>query len=311
MDSRLERLIEKISDDKVILFCGPDVSTSSEGVPNSTALVQELMKRLEIPEESQTTLMLPLVAQSYVYQEWVNKVRNRQQDPKPDVEVVQRRKQKLARFISEHMDDPTIAPSIVHQQIVALPFRHIVTTNWDNLLEMAFNQQEVPFIKVVRDPDLAYVEKETRVLIKLFGTVEQAESLAITLDDLRKLPERVPDIIKFLNYSSSVRVLAFLGFDSAEYELRNLYEAVIGSTMSHKPRVVMIQDKPLKDSYWERLDVEFIEQDMSRFLQYSCKALGVSLPTSSTEYPIALELNNSKRSVRLKNRLASSQIRSR
>lgn len=289
-----------ISDDKVLLFCGPDVSTSSDGVPDSTALVQELTKRFEIPEESHTTAIVSLVAQSYVYQELVNTVRGREQDPTPDDAIVQQRKQKLARFIAEHMDDPTIAPSTIHHQIVALPFNYIVTTNWDNLLEMAFHQQDIPFIKVVRDPDLANIHEQKRVLIKLYGTVEQAESIAITLDDLRKLPERVPDIIKFLNYCSSLRVLVFLGFDSAEYQLRSLYETLIGSTKAYRPRVFVVQREPIKESYWERLDVEFINEDMSSFLGYCCKALGIPLPASSTDYQIRGALANSKRSFRAK-----------
>lgn len=280
-------LIDRIREQRVLLFCGPNVSASSTELPSWSVLVRDLVGKFNLPEEFETPL-LSVAAQLYVHPESRNQTRNderrNRRDKDDDKEQEKSRRRSLTRKIASYLDDPSVTPSDVHRYIAALPFNRIVTANWDNLLETAFNQLHKPYATVVHDPDIAYTREGTTALIKLCGSVEQPESLRITLDDLRKLPEEKPEVFAFLAHSARIKTLLFLGFDFSSYEFKQLYDTLLGATVNSKREVVAVQSAPVDDmDYWHRRDVEFINDKMIVFLRTVAEALDISLPTADED----------------------------
>ena len=58
--------------------------------------------------------------------------------------------QSLIAFIAERMEGAGQGPLRTHHLIAALPFKRIITTNWDTLLEEALRQAGKPLVKVVQ-----------------------------------------------------------------------------------------------------------------------------------------------------------------
>ena len=284
MDSKFQRLIDKIKDHKVLLLCGPNVSASSKDLPAWDVLVGRLREKLNLPADIDTPT-LSNVAQLYVYPESRDETRNEALRKGSDPEAGKEREQRrltLARLIAIFLDDPTVAPSDVHRYIAALPFNRIVTTNWDNLLERAFSQMHKPCVTVVHDADIASTREGVTTVVKLCGSVEQPESLRITLNDiLRRVPEEKPAVMSFLSHAAVTKTLLFLGFDFSDYDFKQMYDTLLGSDPTSKRDIVAVQSKAIKDTdYWQRRDVEFVDATMQSFLRQVSEALEVSLPAA-------------------------------
>lgn len=279
-------LIDKIRDQKVLLLCGPYVTASSKELPNLEAIVRDLVAKLDLPEDLDTPT-LAAAAQDYIQpgsrNETRNDARKRGLDTEVDKEQEQQRRRSLARHIALLLDDPTVKPSDEHRHIAALPFSPIVTTNWDNLLERAFDQLHKPYVTVVHDPDITYTREGTTSLVKLRGSIEQPESLRISLDDLRKLETEKPELVSFLSRSANVKTFLFLGFNSGDYDFKQLYDTLLGRASSSKPQVIAVQPEPVSEDdtdFWRSREVEFITDTMIGFLRQVAEALSVSVPPS-------------------------------
>jgi hypothetical protein len=273
-------LIEKIRDRKVLLFCGPEISASSDGLPSPRILAQELSEKLakERPEKLAPPESIESTSLSRVAQLYEEDSAGKETDPKYRDELV--------RFMAARLDDPTFAPSEMHELIAALPFYSIATTNWDNLLEVALSQQHKPFVKVVREPDITRVQEDKVILIKLYGSIEQPESLVISLNDIRKAPVRIPEIMKFLDYNSAIRTLLFLGFDLGDYEFKQFYDDIVGHTGLQRHQALAVRPEPAAEdaSYWERRSVTMIDTSSMAFLRDVAKTLGVSAKGDSSTH---------------------------
>jgi NAD-dependent SIR2 family protein deacetylase len=100
--------------------------------------------------------------------------------------------QSLIAYVAGRIEDASHAPLRTHQLIAQLPFKRIITTNWDTLLEEALREAHRPFVKVVRDVEMAYADEGKVLLIKLHGSVEQKDTLVITGDDYYDVFARLP-----------------------------------------------------------------------------------------------------------------------
>lgn len=278
MNSTFDSIVEKLASDKILLVCGPQVSASSLGGLDWKKLVRELIRAFDTSNEYLEDPIIFKQAQRFIYPEPLIISRGRNPEKSSDeLEKERQRRRTLTRYVAHYLDDPTTAPSHIHKQLAVLPFNNIVTTNWDNMLETALEQQGKQYLKVVRDADMTCDRSGMTVLIKLYGSVEQSESLKITLNDIQRVPTEMPEVMKFLEHASATRALLFIGFDSADYEFTQLYNTILNSTALHKPRVFVVNREGFKDpSYWMRRDVEFIENDMEEFLKKLCNSLHLS-----------------------------------
>lgn len=163
-------LLEQFRKGNVVLFCGAGISVSEGGLPGGGQLAQELAHRAGLGDVSRMTL--PEVAQAY------------------ELEMGH---QSLIAYVTNRIDDPRYAPLRTHQLITSLPFKRIITTNWDNLVEAALRQAGRTFVKLVRDIDVAFVDEEKVLLVKLHGSIEQKDTLVITGDDYYDVFARLPE----------------------------------------------------------------------------------------------------------------------
>jgi hypothetical protein len=112
----------------------------------------------------------------------------------------------LIEFIREQVPDASWRPGRLHQELMALPWADVLTTNYDTLLERASDRHTV-----VRDAaDLAQV-RGARV-IKLHGSIDGNARLVIAEEDYRTYPARSAAFVNTARQIFLENELCLIGF---------------------------------------------------------------------------------------------------
>lgn len=97
----------------------------------------------------------------------------------------------------------------------------IVTTNFDVLLEEALHERKITFRKmfISRELETAKKIKDSLIVFKLHGSVEDTQNLGITLEQVaaRKASLAAKNILSQLFYSSDHTAIVFLGYSCSDY----------------------------------------------------------------------------------------------
>src|SRR3989304_1546884 len=90
-------------------------------------------------------------------------------------------------------------PTEAHCAIAALGFNAVVTAWYDDLLEQAYRAAGKSIVTVVHSLDVAYASHgEDVIIVKLYGSIEQPDSLVVTGRDMIRiqghLTQRLEDV---------------------------------------------------------------------------------------------------------------------
>ncbi len=270
-------LAEELAKGNVILFCGEGISTGvgqfqlkrqqgmknrnlkasfeipvqdaifkgADGLPDHYKLAQALTQDADLGDAGSRSL--PEVAQSYQVKMGRNRLLN-----------------KIVQWVKY---DQPYKPLPAHHLIASLPFKRIITTNWDELLERALEQANTPCIRVVTDAEVPFVKDIT--LIKLHGSLERPESLIITSNDYFDVFARSPEITRLVGSYFATQTILFLGFSLTDPDFRQLYREVTRHVGQLKRRAYAIQPNPdpLLVKEWEQNNVQLINAGVIEFLE--------------------------------------------
>jgi hypothetical protein len=158
MTNYLVELSEAIQRKTLTLFFGSDLPTAYTGLPSRAELAQGLSKRHGLAER----LSLATTAQ----------------------QAMQRGNRfGFTDYIGRQLDSQGRSPGPIHQAIAALPLTSVVTTCYDNLLEQAYREANTEINRLVRDSDLPFINRDRPTLLKLYGDLQQRDTLIVTEDD--------------------------------------------------------------------------------------------------------------------------------
>ena len=120
-----------------------------------------------------------------------------------------------------------LEPKPVHRLIAKLGFKLIYTTNYDTLLETAF-QQELGFYPVVvaRNTDVALVH-ERNTIVKLHGDIAQADTIIVTETDYADYPRDRKALFDILRADLYAHSFICLGYGLRDDSLRTLYRSMV------------------------------------------------------------------------------------
>jgi hypothetical protein len=253
-------LIEQLKTGNVVLFCGAGISTSEGGIPGARQLAQKLAQRAELRDVG--GMSLPEVAQVY---------------------ETKMGHQSLIAFIAEQIEGAGQSPLSTHRLIASLPFKIIITTNWDALLEEALRLAGKRIAKVVRDSDVAFFDESKVTVIKLHGSVDQKDTIVITGDDYYEVFARLPETANLVRSYFATKTLLFLGYGLADEDFKRMFREVEQHLGRHMRRAYAVQLDPRQNSidYWRQKNVEVIAADATEFLEDLSRALG-SAPSEQT-----------------------------
>jgi len=197
------------------LFIGADLPRAVTGLPSRADLARELARRHG------------LVGQDAIL-------------PYSLAEVAQRVSQAGNRwaftaFIRDALDTTGKPPQPFHHRIVDLVKAHqietLITTAYDDLLELAFQEAGVGINRVVRSSDVAFIRPDRPTLIKLYGDAQQPDTLVITdrdHSDLLRDREREP-LLDEVRRAFRRNTVLFIGYNLSDPDFRFLFDQIAES----------------------------------------------------------------------------------
>jgi hypothetical protein len=177
------------------------------------------------------------------------------------------------QFITLPADGARLTPS--HAALVALPVRDLFTTNYDSLIELAFERggrelavstTPVEFLHVAVDHPQTH-------LVKLHGTWERPDEIVLTRDDYARSRLERAEMFRRLAERARFTSFLFIGFSLADPNfnlIRDEARAVMGDAM---PTSYLVQQRvdPVMRGYLRSLEVEVVElftwNELPRFLR--------------------------------------------
>ena len=199
------------------------------------------------------------------------------------------------KWLVEYLADKLMArtrPSPMLQMLAQMPFRVVVTTNYDSLFETALAAAgkkpqkliyeptpNTPARQVLKDP----TEKQP-VVFKMHGDLEKPESIVITDEDyiqfVQRLAEkdRVNPIPGYVRERMQMWPMLFMGYSLRDYNLRLLFRTLrweVDRAVDPGAYSVDRSPDPLILKVWqnERRLVTFLIQDLWSFVPQLHEAL--------------------------------------
>lgn len=167
----------------------------------------------------------------------------------------------LVEKITRAVRDEQHVPGRVHQCLVQLNFREIITTNFDTLIERAFRSLYVTPQVVVEGRDLVRRRQPPRI-IKMNGCIERKPSnIVVTGADFLSHSERDPLIEVFVTKSFVESQVLFVGFSLNDPAFRAINERVLQTLGKDCPVAFSLQlgAGATETRYWSSRQVQAID----------------------------------------------------
>lgn len=203
----MNHIIEAMNDDSLIIFVGAGVSANS-GLPSWNQLISELRVELSLDDNEEDNLK---VAQFY-YDTWGQ----------------QKYFQKISNVFSEHT---TAVPNEIHEQILKIQPRHVITTNYDTLLEEELNKGVTKYSIIKSDYDIPYAQGN-RYLIKMHGDLDSKNIILKENDylDYENNFSMISTLIKSLIMNNTI---LFIGYSLGDTTFNSIFRLIHNSLGDH------------------------------------------------------------------------------
>jgi serine/threonine protein phosphatase PrpC len=263
-----ELLRERIATGECVLFIGPNTSV----LPSRAELAQQLIDYRG--SNSPNGLSFPWAAQCH---------------------ELKYGRESLVSFMEEKIGRVREPPAC-YRTIAALPFRLILTTNYDTLLEKVFEEEGVAYQTALGIYDLKYGKQSELRIVKPYGCITERDSMVITEKDQFALFDRWPDMLDALETAFSDKVLLFIGCDLTNPDFRHMYRD-IASRLNETGQSAYVAQRDASDPlayYWATQGLIVVEEDavelLSRAVEYvTVREVGVVEPPEMVYEPLILD----------------------
>jgi hypothetical protein len=195
----IKNIRNAIDKNKLVVFAGAGISIDA-GIPNWGTLIDEMKSEMAIPPNEADYLR---VAQMYYNErqqkEYIDKVRA----------VLKHKKVKYNE---------------IHEWVFKLNPEHILTTNYDDLLEQVIKKESLPFSVVSRDKEFPYA-LNTNLLVKVHGDLNDPD-IVLKEDDYLDYSLNHPLIEAFLKSVFASKVVLFVGYGFSDINLKMIVQTV-------------------------------------------------------------------------------------
>jgi hypothetical protein len=220
----------------------------------------------------------------------------------------------VVRLVKEILVDERAEPSLLLRTLARLPLRLIITTNYDRLMERAFEDEGQPAPLVVTQPRTGFTAKASRtcaneleqlipkelsprkvakdgepgepaVLYKLHGTFgDDASGLVLSEDDYVDFltamspgsKRGMPRLLSQMIVDSS---LLLLGYSLEDWDFRTIYKALIEGLPRDERRMsyaIQHRPTPMWADFWRLKRVTIFDYDLSEFADELRRRFGLS-----------------------------------
>ena len=219
MIEHIRTIRKAIDNDKLVVFVGSGVSCDS-GLPSWGKLIDAM--RGCISQESETNYLK--IAEKYYHQNGRNTYYAR---------------------ISEFFPDEA-EPNELHRLLLRLNPRHIVTTNWDRLIEKEMLKQGGLYYTVATDDQLA-ASPSSQLLIKMHGDLSH-RNIIFKESDYSSYADSRPLIENYIKSLFSTNIVLFIGYSLSDYNLDQILSWTRNRTNDAPPCYAIFPDQVLDNT---------------------------------------------------------------
>jgi hypothetical protein len=255
----LTRLAAMIQAEECVLFIGSGLS-SGAGLPSWQRLIERLLQ--ELPAEVQDTYRPRPGEQSagssggeaspwrkltfddfLDIASWHRLAWRARAEGGPDAQEMHSHYAHIRALFS---DDATAAlhPTLSHYLLMSMPWRHIVTTNYDTLIERTLEAQRAPIQLIATDDQIPSAGRRgVTTVVKFHGHASnpgasaqaQDQGIVLTRDEYEGFFEANPAKAMLLEGLLLNHHFLFYGYSLSDQDLRLIYNRV-GQVLKHKRR---------------------------------------------------------------------------
>ena len=197
----ITQIKNSIKENSLVLFVGAGISANSN-LPTWGELIQSLKKELNLPEERTDS---PLRIAQYYYDTF-----GKNQYTKKIEEIF------FKRGLSK--------PNELHKLIEKIGPKHIITTNYDSLLESQFESGLLKYNVVAEDKDIPYTSSE-RYLIKMHGDFSK-KNIVLKEEDYLDYPLNFPMISTLIQSLIMNHTLLFVGYSLSDSTFNSIFRMI-------------------------------------------------------------------------------------
>lgn len=249
--SQLTKLHEASKQGRLVIFVGAGVSANS-GVPTwgelITALKDDLPKSLS--NEKDDLKIAQIYKDSYGYKDYFKKIR--------DV-----------------LKDGRVACNPIHHAILELDPVHIITTNYDDLIEQAIQIDYKQYDVISKDNDLPYYRFPNK-LVKMHGDFKTG-NIILAEEDYYNYATNFPLIRSFVTSLFTTNIVLFVGFSFSDLNLKVILNDLKNILDKDMQRVYLL----LSDATIDKETIRYYEQ----------KGINIVNIANASEYVDTLKIN--------------------
>jgi hypothetical protein len=135
----------------------------------------------------------------------------------------------FGEFLNEMFRDSKVKPSKTHETLTKIPFRAILTTNYDALIEGAYTISSGGQIPKTFTPSdlnsaLSPLRKKDFFVFKMHGDIDRPESIVLGTRSYNNLMYKSPEYLSFLETLFTTHTVLFVGFGGSDPDLDYLID---------------------------------------------------------------------------------------
>jgi hypothetical protein len=155
-----------------------------------------------------------------------------------------------------------------YRAVANLPFNIIVSTSLENFLKRILQEEDKKFVQIIRDEEISFIDEDKLLLVKLYGDIDNKESIVITREDYIGFFDQLPSISDLLKYYFSTKTLLFLGHNLDDPHFLRLYAYANQRTKGYQRRAFAVKPNPSQYEMrlWERRNLKILDTSMTDFL---------------------------------------------
>jgi len=121
----------------------------------------------------------------------------------------------------------TAYPTLAHYLLMSLPVRHVITTNYDDLLERALIGLKRHPVKVLHQQDVARTGQDDVFVVKLHGDAAHPDEVILTRDDYDEFFHRRPAMALLLEGLLLNQTFFFVGYGLRDPNFRQIQSRIV------------------------------------------------------------------------------------
>lgn len=176
----------------------------------------------------------------------------------------------VERLLDEYINIPNIEPLPAHFYLSDLNFSAYLTTNFDVLMERAFDNREIEYAVIIEDSDVSRWQMKNKVpIVKLHGSITRPKTIIAAEDEYKAFGSRGQILASVLKVLLANKTILFCGFSLLDVDFKMAYQELKDILGDYMPRsyAIVKNVEEYDRSYWESQNVTLIDFDLTQFLK--------------------------------------------